>query len=178
MPVANHEATRRLQEAAAQARAGWRTLQRGDRLDAWRRRAARPPPARAGLGAPEGPQRRFDRARAPFRPRVDAAYRRHRSRSGEEPDSSPRSPADSWFSSRRITAAGPRARRSSSTRSHPTWSSSAAAAGTRTGIHCRTSCPLPRGRRAGVWTDLEGQIDVVTDGQSLTVETFTGRRSR
>jgi competence protein ComEC len=32
VPVTNHEATRRLREAAAQARAGWRTLQRGDRL--------------------------------------------------------------------------------------------------------------------------------------------------
>jgi competence protein ComEC len=33
VPVANHEATQRLQEAAARARAGWRTLQRGDRLE-------------------------------------------------------------------------------------------------------------------------------------------------
>ena len=175
VPVANHEATRRLHEAAAADRIGWRTLQRGDRLELggvevrvhhpalpdWERQKVRNDDSlvlelrfgRVSMLLTGDIGHEVEKSLIPrldLLPLVVLKSPHHGSGTSSSPEF--------------ITAVKPDVVLISCGRGNP------------------YGHPLPyvlgRYHDAGAEvfrTDQEGQIDVVTDGESLRVETFTGR---
>ena len=175
-------ATRRtsmLQRRPGATRSGWRWLQRGDRMQLGEVELRVAPSAATGLGAAARQQRRLARDGGPLRSRVRAVDGRHLARGGVGSGRRDRSCCRPWCSSRLIMAAARPARCRSCCALRPAVVLVSAGRGNPYGHPARDV--LARFARCGAQvfrTDRDGQIELITDGESLEVKTFTGLRWR
>jgi competence protein ComEC len=176
VPVPGHEPTRELQNVARRLRAAWRTLQKGDRLDIggvelrvhhppapdWERQAVRNDDslvlslrlADVSVLLTGDVGQEVERMLIPELDLASTVVLK-----------APHHGSASSSSTALLAAAKPAVALFSAGRSNP--------------YGHPVPMVLERYRQAGVEifrTDLDGQIDVMTDGRGLTVRTFTGRR--
>ena len=191
-PVSRFQAVRGVgRRAGAAARADARAARAGgrrrapsgercsrrDRVSFGQRRSRRAPPAASRLGAPARAQRRLRGARDSLWRRVVRVHRRHRQGSRADDRAIASRARRSGFSRCLTTAARPRARSRFSTRSGRTSRSSAPGAGTRSDIPVPSVLERYRDIGAAIYrTDQDGAVTVETDGTTVRVSTFTGRR--
>ena len=140
-------------------------------------RDPRPPSAAAGLGAAARAERGLSGSRIATRRGLDRAAGRHRRRGGARHRQRPGARRRLPSSRRRIMAARPRAPRRSSRQAIPRPWSSAPGGATDSATRRRPSSQRYRGAGAQVFrTDEDGAIVMDTDGVTIEVSTWSGRR--
>jgi competence protein ComEC len=176
IPVPRFEALTALRVATQQSRGPLGECLRRGSARRGRRRGRRAPPAPRRVGAPEGPQRRFDRARAALARALGALDRRHR------PCGGARDQCDDSGGAPRVVKVP---HHGSLTSSAPEFLAAIrpqlAVVSAGRGNHFGHPVPDVLDRYTAIGaevfrTDRDGAVTMDSDGYSIDVRTFTGRR--